>query len=296
MKKWFPLLLVIMYLGFISISCSDDSSTESTDNDPIPGEMVFVQGGTFEMGDHFSEGVDIDLPVHSVTVSDFYIGKYEVTQSEWATHMSLETNASYGVGDNYPVYYISWYKILVYCNKRSIAEGIIPCYTISASTNPDDWGTVPTSTDSTWNAVSCNWSANGYRLPTEAEWEYASRGGIHWADNYIYSGSDSADQVAWLFNNSGSTSHPIGTKSPNQLGIYDMSGNVWEWCWDWYVWNYYTICENLGVVTDPYGPTSGSSRVMRGGYWYNISYYCRVAFRNNTDPYQGRSFRVARTP
>ena len=127
----------------------------------VPAGMVFVKGGTFEMGDHFNEGASAELPVHSVTVSDFNIGACEVTQSEWELHMPLETNASYGVGDNYPAYYVSWYEIMVYCNKRSIAGGITPRYTISRSTVPAGGGAIPTSSNATGTAAICNWSANG---------------------------------------------------------------------------------------------------------------------------------------
>ena len=256
--------------------------------------LAFVQGGTYQMGDHFSEGYSDEFPVHSVTVSDYYIGATEITQSEWALYMSADTY-NYGVGDDYPVYYVSWYEIMVYCNKRSVAEGITPCYLINGSTNPDDWGGVPTSDNSTWNAVVCNWDANGYRLPTEAEWEYASRGGIHNEDNYHYSGWNTIDIVAWYDgNNYIDGSKPVGTKSPNQLEIYDMSGNLYEWCWDWYG-DYQSDAQN-----DPTGATSGTYRVLRGGYWGDSDYYCRIASRNYDDPCHNSvivfGFRVVRRP
>lgn len=270
-------------------------------NPSLPAEVVFVQGGTFQMGDHFAGGYSNELPVHSVTVNDFYIGVTEVTQKEWSDIMGSNPSSGYGVGDTYPVYYITWYSILKYCNLRSIAEGLTPCYTISSSNDPADWGSVPTSFNSTWNAVICNWSANGYRLPTEAEWEYAARAGIHNADNYHYSGSDVIDDVAWYESNSGSTTHPVGTKLPNQLGIYDMSGNLCEWCWDWYGSSYYTTCNDLGTVTDPYGPSTGSTRVLRGGFWGNPATYLRVTYRSpygypNNSMSGTVSFRLSRTP
>ncbi|MDA3886175.1 MAG: SUMF1/EgtB/PvdO family nonheme iron enzyme [Candidatus Delongbacteria bacterium] len=264
---------------------------------PLVNGMVFVQGGTFEMGDHFNEGLSHELPVHSVSVSDYYIGSCEVTQSEWVTYMSLETDASFGIGDNYPVYSVSWYEIMVYCNKRSIVEGLTSCYAINSSTNPDNWGNIPTSNDLMWNAATCNWGANGYRLPTEAEWEYASRGGIHNADNYHYSGSDTINDVAWYDLNSGSISHPVGTKVPNQLGIYDMSGNLWELCRDWFGINYYATCDSLGTVEDPYGPSDGSNPVIRGGYWGFGTSDCRVAYRADFNTFSdvfSVGFRIAR--
>jgi formylglycine-generating enzyme len=262
---------------------------------PPPG-MVFVQGGTFTMGDHFSEGEPNELPVHSVTLSNYCMGAAEVTQSEWAQYMPAENWSSFGTGDTYPVYNVSWYSIIKYCNLRSIAEGLTPCYTISSSTDPSVWGTVPTSSNSTWDAAICNWSANGYRLPTEAEWEYASRGGINNADNLRFSGCHEETDLtnyAWYGGNYTGTSHPVGTKLPNQLGVYDMSGNLWELCWDWY--GSYTSYS----VTNPYGPTTGSYRVLRGGYWLLNAIECRLAYRNNYDPHEGYyniGFRLSRTP
>jgi len=237
-------------------------------------------------------GYSNELPTHSVTLNSFYIGKYEVTQAEYAQYMqpSSSWTSNYGHGDDYPAYYVSWYAIIKYCNLRSLAEGLTPCYTISGSTNPANWGSVPTSNNSTWNAAICNWNANGYRLPTEAEWEYAARGATNTPD-YLYSGSDDINAVAWYSGNSGNTSHPVGTKAPNGLGLYDMSGNLYEWCWDWYS-SYSSSPSN-----NPTGPASGSSRVLRGGYGYFSADYCRGAHRNHDAPYgsdYGIGFRLCR--
>lgn len=282
----------------------DDDGAEGTSNEitvtlndgTTPAGFVFVQGGTFTMGDHFAEGDSDEVPTHSVTLSDFYMGATEVTQAEWTATMGSNPASGYGVGDTYPVYYVSWYSIMKYCNLRSMNEGLTPCYTISSSTDPADWGTVPTSTNTTWNAAICNWSANGYRLPSEAEWEYASRGGIHNADNLRYSGCNLETDLtnyAWYSANSGSSTHPVGTKLPNQLGLYDMSGNLWEWCWDWY--GSYTS----DSVTNPTGPTTGSYRVKRGGGWGDAAGGCRVAGRGGNYPYYSYhyiGFRLSRTP
>ncbi|MCK4979296.1 MAG: SUMF1/EgtB/PvdO family nonheme iron enzyme, partial [Candidatus Delongbacteria bacterium] len=168
MKKLITIILFVtiscfagqLHINFNNASPSVDIEFNDLENIEIlevPTGMVFVKGGTYEMGDHFNEGRADELPVHSVTVSDIYISKFEVTQSEWAEYMPISTY-DYGSGEDYPVYYVSWYEVIVYCNKRSIAEGISPCYSISSSTNPDDWGTIPTSNNSTWNAVTCNWS------------------------------------------------------------------------------------------------------------------------------------------
>jgi formylglycine-generating enzyme required for sulfatase activity len=261
----------------------------------IPVGFVYVPGGTFTIGDTRGEGSSDELPTHSVTLNSFYIGKYEVTQTQYAQYMQpISTWASsYGLGDNYPAYFVSWFAILKYCNLRSIAEGLNPVYTISGSTDPANWGAVPSSDNSTWQAVICNWSANGYRLPTEAEWEYAARGAANDPD-YLYSGSDDIDTVAWYYSNSEDTSHQVCTKAHNGLGLYDMSGNVYEWCWDWYGSSYYSSSPS----NNPTGPDSGPNRVVRGGVWNSNSLYCRVAKRNSRYPYYNYNiigFRVCRS-
>ena len=167
------------------------------------GNMIFVEGGTFQMGSN--NGDSDEKPVHRVTVSDFYIGKYEVTQKEWYEVMG--NNPSRFKGRNLPVEEVSWYDAVEFCNKKSKAEGLTPCYTGSRKN------------------TKCNFSANGYRLPTEAEWAYAARGGIK-SKGYKYSGSNTIGDVAWYISNSGSKTHTVGTKKANELGIYDMTGNV----------------------------------------------------------------------
>lgn len=177
-----------------------------------------------------------------VSIPNFYISDHEVTQAEYKAIMGnwpdkSVTEEMKGVGDSHPAYYVNWFDTLVYCNKRSIQEGLIPCYTINGSTNPNDWGEVPTSEThrnfTTWFNATCDFQANGYRLPTSAEWEYAARGGNGLSGfQYQYSGSNSIDMVAWYLGNSYSTTYEVKTKQPNELGLYDMSGNVWEWIWD----------------------------------------------------------------
>ena len=249
--------------------------------------FVLIPAGTFQMGSN--AGYDDNKPVHEVTITkDFYMGKYEVTQAEYEKYCSYGSSSpssTYGDGENYPAYYVSWYDALVYCNKRSMAEGLTPCYSISNSTDPDDWGTVPTSSDSTWNAVECNWNANGYRLPTEAEWEYAARAGDNIVDALTYSGTSDVnelDDYAWYYDNSESISHEVGTKLPNEFGLYDMSGNVWEWCWNWYTDSYDDTTEG---GDDPTGASSGSGRVFRGGSWDGDSDVCAVSCRYGDNPY-----------
>ncbi|MDD4805498.1 MAG: SUMF1/EgtB/PvdO family nonheme iron enzyme [Candidatus Cloacimonetes bacterium] len=261
------------------------SATESatyTISGITPGEMILVPGGTFTMGDTRGGGESDELPTHTVTLNSFYMGTSEVTQAEYSQYLTpveLWSDDS-GLGSNYPAYDVSWYAILKYCNLRSMAEELTPVYSISGSTNPANWGKVPSSSDSTWNAAICNWSANGYRLPTEAEWEYAARGATNTPD-YLYSGSDDINAVAWYSgNNSPFANKPVGSKAPNGLGLYDMSGNVMEWCWDWYSNSYYSSSPS----SNPTGPASGSYRVQRGGYWNGSADGCRVANRSRFYP------------
>ena len=228
----------------------------------IPHGMVLVEGGSFLMSSNDGEGDE--KPVHQVTVSAFLIGKYEVTQKEWTEIMG--NNPSNFRGDELPVEQVTWYNVVEYCNKRSLKEGLTPCYSGSGS------------------GIVCNWTANGYRLPTEAEWEFAARGGKQ-TRGYTYSGSNDLGSVAWYNGNSGITTHAVGTKAANELGIHDMSGNVWEWCWDWYA------SYSSGSQNNPAGASSGSNRVLRGGGWNYYGYgNCRVSGRGSIIP--GNSINV----
>jgi formylglycine-generating enzyme required for sulfatase activity len=205
----------------------------------------------------------------------FYIGSYEVKQQEWIYLMG--NNPSYFKGNNLPVEGVSWFDAIDFCNALSDYMSYERAYTVNGQTV-------------TWNQ-----GANGYRLPTESEWEYACRAGSKGA---YYNGLNSScgndpnlDPIAWYCYNSSSKTHEVGQKDPNTWGLYDMSGNVWEWNWDWYG------TYPPGPVTDPTGPTSGSCRVPRGGSWGDYAQYCRSAFRVNHYP-SSRSnvlgFRIAR--
>jgi formylglycine-generating enzyme len=244
--------------------------------------MVSVEGGSFIMGRTVGTGYDDELPTHAVTLSPCYIGKYEVTQAEWFAVMG--TNPSTFTGDNSrPVEMVSFYSVLKYCNLRSIMEGLEPVYEISNSTDPANWGAVPTVNDATWNAVICDMTADGYRLPTEAEWEFAARGRVNSPD-YLYSGSDTINLVSWYEVNAAGTTHPVGQKTANGVGAFDMSGNVQEWVWDWYG----TYSSN--TVTNPTGPASNPDdlRVIRGGSWEQTATASRVVFRNWGTPNKGQ--------
>ena len=205
-------------------------------------QMVYVEGGTFTMGatpEQGSEAYDYEKPAHKVTLSSYYIGKFEVTQAQWRAIMGK--NPSSFIGDNNPVERVSWNEAQEFCQKLSTLTG------------------------------------KKYRLPTEAEWEYAARGGNK-SKGYKYSGSNTIGDVAWYTSNSGRKTHPVGQKQPNELGIYDMSGNLWEWCYDW------KGSYSSSPQTNPTGPTSGSTRVFRGGSWEYTAKICRVAYRDGNFP------------
>jgi formylglycine-generating enzyme required for sulfatase activity len=222
----------------------------------VPANMILVEGGTFQMGS--ANGDNDERPVHTVTVKGFYLGKYEVTQKEWIEIMG--SNPSNWKGENLPVENISWYEAVEYCNKRSQKEGLSPAYRGSG------------------DSVVCDFNASGYRLPTEAEWEYAAKGGNKNYLSYEYSGGNGVDRVAWYEGNSGKRTRPVGTKQANDLGLHDMSGNVWEWCWDWYG------SYGGGSQTDPVGAPSGTYRVFRGGNLASTAGYLRSASRGGNTP------------
>ena len=216
-------------------------------------EMVQLPGGWFTMGDED----EVDAKPHEVFVSSFYIDKYPVTQEEYRRVMG--ENPSRWKASKNPVEQVSWSKAARYCNARSRLEGLRPCYDLN-----------------TWE---CDFDANGYRLPTEAEWEYACRAGSK--TKYFFGNEPSKlRNYAWFDKNSGKKPQPVGQKQPNPWGLYDMYGNVWEWCNDFYKVNYY----QESPEENPKGPKTGDNKVVRGGAFKFSSESCRSGYRYNEDP------------
>jgi len=259
---------------------------------PIVPEMVLVEVGSFQMGS--TDGAPNEQPVHTVHITrPFYIAKYAATFEEYdrfcddTIGMNKPDDNGWGRGTR-PVFGVSWVDAMKYCNWLSGKEGLTPCYDVKGK------------------LTECDFSTNGYRLPTEAEWEYAARGGQK-SQGYTYAGSDNPDNVAWYRSNSDGQPHPVGQKQPNELGLYDMSGNAFEWCWDLYGEDYYASSPS----NDPTGPSSASEgaytgfglleRVRRGGSFRESSDCLRVAYRSAdlmSGPIQGvgiNGFRLVRT-
>lgn len=282
----------------------------------VPVGFVLIEGSTvtggtkFALADYTSDDCKgVFREGRSVTIGDFFMCDHEVTQAEFLDVMGTNPSscssspASGEEQGNRPVESVNWYMAIAYCNKKSVAEGLTPCYSVSGIT---DWAnlafsSIPTSSNSTWTAVTCNFSANGYRLPTEAEWEYAALGGkngVRAEDPADYAGTNSSSELrtyAWYCENSDDKTHEVKKKTANELGLYDMSGNVWEWCWDWYDIN---NTPSITSDTPATGVSSGSLRVRRGGHYSGYSYSCSVAYRGyeflyNCTYYIG--FRVVRS-
>ena len=295
MTKQFILVLTTVVVGLMGVRAAGSEITGK-----VAEDFVFVKGGAFKntKSNYYGKGI---------TISDFYIAKNEVTQREWTDVMG--SNPSKFKGDNLPVEMVNWYDAVEYCNKKSSKEGLRPYYNIDKTTK--DSGNKPDpqfgDLDTVKWTVTINAGANGYRLPTEAEWEYAAGGG-QLSKSYTFSGSDDIDEVAWYWKNAGDKklsgpwlwsvieenhdqNKPVGAKKPNELGLFDMSGNVREWCWDWYEDDIPT------KTTDPKGAPNGYRRVWRGGGWIGAGYCTESAFRGNlaangAGPDQG--FRVCR--
>ncbi|MBU5351596.1 formylglycine-generating enzyme family protein [Paenibacillus barcinonensis] len=264
MRKWLIFLLIAAAAGLSA--CSTSSNTTVSD------DLVLVQGGAFKTSK--SSFTDKDI-----TLSDFYIGKYEVTQKQWMEVM--EDNPSGFKGEERPVERVTWYDAIEYCNARSVKENLKPYYSIDKeTTDPDN----KNGNDNIKWTVTINEGANGYRLPTAAEWEYAASGGQK-SQNFTYSGSNNPDEVAWYWMNAGekpltgdwnwpaiennrNQTKPVGQQKANELGIYDMSGNVREWCWDWH--------------SHPETPDN-TWRVSKGGGWVSSVNTAEISYPGKFD-------------
>ncbi len=270
-------LFFISIFSLVLSSCGDDGTNVNT-NELSKSGMALIPAGPFSLGNTGSyEGeYDEKPPVTIIISKPFYISKYEITQQQYKAVMG--NNPSEFKGDDLPVEQVSWYDALNFCNRLSQSEGLTPCYTINGT------------------KVTSDFEANGYRLPTEAEWEYAAKAGTKtdfYSGKLTYSGNSpidpNLDKIAWYSANSSNATHPVGQKTPNAFGLYDMSGNVWEWCWDRYA-------EYPSKETKDYqGPEIGTYRVYRGGGWRNLAWYCRSTNRDRNyldDKNNSLGFRV----
>ena len=317
---WMVLLLVTVAVsGTLEPQAIGARTVPSRSDFEMPAEMVLIPAGEFAMGDAFAEGCYDEIPVHTVTLSAYYISRFEVTNDEmvevlqWAWRNGRLTVSGQTVtnalgepkdlvflgedhcrivwtgngfdmkaekASGYPCSEVSWYGAIAYCNFRSEMEGLTPCYSFA------DW--------------SCNWSANGYRLPTDAEWEKAARGGVA-GRRFPWGDSDLIDHTRANYASRGDVPYdvsptrgfnpdyavgempytsPVGSFPPNGYGLYAMPGNVWEWCWDYWDSNYYMVSPSV----DPLGPATGDYRVVRSGRWGHDAENCRVAGRRHGWP------------
>jgi formylglycine-generating enzyme required for sulfatase activity len=267
------LCFLAAFLVYGNLRNADAQISGKIETEVVAGiTMVAIPGGSFEMGSDAEYADWTEKPVHKVTLAPFFIGKTEVTQEQYTAVTG--TNPSHFSGfENLPVESVSWYDAAKFCNLQSEKAGLEKCYD-----------------ETTWK---CDFTKNGFRLPTEAEFEYANRAGTktkYWSGNSY----EDLCRVAWFQANSGSKTHPVGTKPANPFGLHDTHGNVWEWCNDWYMENYYTISPEL----NPRGINYGFSKVARGGgRFYSSARHSRATIRGGLPPdtkSESYGFRVAR--
>lgn len=262
-------------------------------------EMILVEGGEFAMGCTDEQKPDCDgdeFPIHAVKLSSYFIGKFEVTQAQWQMVMGDNPSNNTSCGDNCPVENIDWYSMIIYCNELTLAsteydETDLLYYKDEALTIPWSITHYNGDGDASGDAIFMDVDKAGFRLPTEAEWEFAARGG-NLSQGFKFSGSNVIDDIGWYLDNSDNSIHPIGMKNPNELGLYDMTGNVWE-----RTWNYQADYLHEHQC-DPLGADEGTNRVYRGGAYYFNENSCRVADRYFNKPTRNSSnigFRIVRS-
>ncbi|MDX2109162.1 MAG: leucine-rich repeat protein [Verrucomicrobiota bacterium] len=294
----------IAYSGTITITANETSGTNSIacSGAGILDGFALIPAGEFQMGDSLGDGFSVELPVHTVYTSAFYMGRTDVTKAQWdavrtwaLTHGYTDLPTGGGKGSTHPVHTVSWYDCVKWCNARSESEDLTPVYSVSGSVYRTGQ-----------NNPTINYSANGYRLPTEAEWEKAARGGLSgqrfpWGNTITHSQANYYSHSSYTYDisptrgshptyNNGSYPYtsPVGSFAPNGYGLYDMAGNVWQWCGDW----------SGAYSTNPTGPGFGSYRVLRGGDWRVDAFYARVSYRSGkktADSFNYIGFRLARS-
>ena len=259
---------------------------ENAKGEKLSFNMVEVEGGIFTMG--LNGQYDKEKPAHEVELDSFFAAEYPVIQELY--EFVTGNNPSRFLGNQRPVEQVDWYDAVEFCNSISNISGLDPYYIINKEIKGIN--NLSEIDEKKWS-IEIDKKSKGYRLPTESEWEYAARGGIYWKKGYEYVGSNTLKEVGWYNENSHAETLPVGMKQANHLGLYDMSGNVWEWCWDWYDENYY----NKSSPPTTLGVEKGVYRVGRGGSWFVNHLNCRVANRSwdypdLCDSYQ--SFRIFR--
>ena len=313
MKKhrWFA-ALVVMVMALAVAGCSKPSSGNESTTGSSGGSgnssgagnsgvsFVKVKGTTITGNESWTPSSSVFVSGRSITIPDMYVCDHEVTRGEFKEVMGTDPSIAGAydkdgnelTGDdvlNNPVNYVNWYAAIAYCNKLSLKENLTPCYSVSGVTDWESlaYSSIPTSSNSTWDELTYDKEADGYRLPTEAEWEWLARGG----ENYTYAGSNTVDDVAW-YNSSNTGTREVKTKQANGYGLYDMSGNVCEWCYDWY--------GTVNSSTADTGASSGFNRGLRGGSCVHDDSGCAVSYRTRTSYAPGGrnscfGFRVVRT-
>ena len=274
-------------LKAIAVKSGMNDSAVASASYTISSGFVKVKGTTITGTEEWTPASYVFVSGRSITIPDMYVCDHEVTRGEFKEVMGTDpsTASAYDkdgnelTGDgvlNNPVNCVSWYAAIAYCNKLSLKENLTPCYSVSGITDWEnlDYSSIPTESDTNWDALTYDKEADGYRLPTEAEREWLARGG----ENYTYAGSNTVDNVAWYTRNTNDTgTREVKTKKANGYGLYDMSGNVDEWRYDWY--------GTVSSSTADTGASSGSSRVQRGGSWYGADFSCPVYYQNKDSPH-----------